>query len=105
MVSSSGGEAMSDLLFAPSSLLSPSQHHFDSLCHSVIIISTVRSNKEYLEMDKRFSLGFLSNPKRFNVSITRAQAGCIIVGDPEILALDPMWRREPRLSLVGARTR
>lgn len=32
----------------------------------IIIISTVRSNKQYLEFDKRFALGFLSNPKRFN---------------------------------------
>lgn len=59
-----------------------------------IIMSTVRSNRSFLEMDKRFSLGFRSNPKRFNVAITRAQAGLIIVGDPDILALDPPWRRE-----------
>lgn len=44
------------------------------LPRSVIIISTVRCDKEYLEVDKRFSLGFLSIPKRFNVAITRAQA-------------------------------
>ncbi|ORY92487.1 P-loop containing nucleoside triphosphate hydrolase protein [Leucosporidium creatinivorum] len=70
-----------------------STEQFQGQERSVIIISTVRSNKEYLEVDKRFSLGFLSNPKRFNVAITRAQAGLIIVGDPEILALDPLWRR------------
>lgn len=30
----------------------------------IIIISTVRSTKkEYLDMDKEFSLGFLDNPK------------------------------------------
>ena len=75
-----------------------STEQFQGQERAVMIISTVRSNKEYLELDKRFSLGFLSNPKRFNVSLTRAQAGCIIVGDPEILALDPLWRRESFLS-------
>lgn len=57
-----------------------------------MIISTVRSNKAYLETDKRFALGFLSSEKRFNVAVTRAQAGLIIIGDPDILALEPLWR-------------
>ncbi|GAA6038812.1 hypothetical protein JCM8097_002907 [Rhodosporidiobolus ruineniae] len=60
---------------------------------TVIIMSTVRSNQEYLDHDKRFALGFIDSPKRFNVSVTRAQAGLIIVGDPAVLALDAMWRR------------
>ena len=29
----------------------------------IIIISTVRSNKEYLKIDSQFRLGFLKNPK------------------------------------------
>jgi helicase MOV-10 len=59
----------------------------------MIIISTVRSNEEYLEHDKTFALGFLSDEKRLNVALTRAQAGLIVVGNPEILALDPLWRK------------
>lgn len=57
-------------------------------------MSTVRSHKEHLEHDERFALGFLGNEKRFNVAVTRAQAGLIVVGDPDILSLDPLWRRE-----------
>ena len=29
----------------------------------IIVISTVRSNREYLKMDSKFCLGFLKNPK------------------------------------------
>ena len=39
----------------------------------VIILSAVRSQPELLEQDARHSLGFLSNVKRFNVAVTRAQ--------------------------------
>ncbi|KAJ7434430.1 P-loop containing nucleoside triphosphate hydrolase protein [Mycena galericulata] len=58
----------------------------------VIIMSTVRSNTNYVESDIRRTLGFVANPKRFNVAITRAQALLIVIGNPDILALDPLWR-------------
>ena len=32
----------------------------------VIIISTVRSSKEFVEYDLRHTLGFVANPRRFN---------------------------------------
>ncbi|KAK7676351.1 hypothetical protein QCA50_020692 [Cerrena zonata] len=58
----------------------------------VIIISTVRSSKEYIEYDLRHTLGFVASPRRFNVAVTRAQALLIIVGDPSVISLDPLWR-------------
>ncbi|GAA5889228.1 hypothetical protein JCM8208_007808 [Rhodotorula glutinis] len=60
---------------------------------SVIIISTVRSNEANLAHDARFALGFISHPKRLNVALTRAQAALIVVGNPEVLAADPSWRK------------
>lgn len=58
----------------------------------VIIISTVRSSREFVEYDLRHTLGFVASPRRFNVAVTRAQALLIVVGDPHVLSLDPLWR-------------
>ena len=58
----------------------------------MIIISTVRSRTEYLAFDEKHKLGFLSNPKRFNVAITRAQALLIVIGNPYLLEHDEHWK-------------
>lgn len=39
-----------------------------------IIVSTVRSKSEEMGFDRKFRLGFVKEPKRFNVIMTRAQA-------------------------------
>ena len=52
----------------------------------VIIVSTVRSNPEFVNLDLKHRLGFLADAKRFNVSITRSRALLIIVGNPFILS-------------------
>jgi len=59
----------------------------------VIIISTVRSNSRYITYDNKYRLGFLSNPKRLNVAISRAQSLLIIVGNAQLLATnDITWK-------------
>lgn len=88
----------------------------------VIIITTVRSSRDYINYDLRYTLGFVANPRRFNgalcytvvperlyhvsysylrsflfcllstVAVTRAKALLLIVGDPMVLGLDPLWR-------------
>jgi len=58
----------------------------------VIIISTVRSNTEFVASDIRRALGFVANKSRMNVALTRAQALLIVVGNPVVLSLDPLWR-------------
>ncbi|NXK28851.1 M10L1 helicase, partial [Arenaria interpres] len=58
--------------------------------YMVIILSTVRSHEDLLADDKSH-LGFLSNPKRFNVAVTRAKALLIVVGNPHVLVKDPCF--------------
>ncbi|PVF97087.1 P-loop containing nucleoside triphosphate hydrolase protein [Serendipita vermifera] len=58
----------------------------------IIILSTVRSSLEFVQSDIHHTLGFVAHPRRFNVAITRAQALLVVIGDPRVLSLDPLWR-------------
>ncbi|PBK87849.1 hypothetical protein ARMGADRAFT_1034458 [Armillaria gallica] len=57
----------------------------------VIIISTVRSSKDFIEYDLRHTLEFVANPRRFNAAVTRAKPLLVIIGDPTVLSIDPLW--------------
>ena len=46
----------------------------------------MRSSDDLFIEDMRKQVGFVSNPKRFNVAISRAQALLIVVGNPHLLA-------------------
>ncbi|XP_017673748.1 PREDICTED: RNA helicase Mov10l1 isoform X4 [Lepidothrix coronata] len=58
--------------------------------YTAIILSTVRSQEDLID-DEKYCLGFLCNPKRFNVAITRAKALLIVVGNPHVLVKDPCF--------------
>jgi superfamily I DNA and/or RNA helicase len=62
----------------------------------VIIMSAVRSSADWSDVDIRHSLGFLHDPRRFNVAITRAMSLLIVVGSPTILRSDHNW-----MALIG----
>lgn len=50
----------------------------------IIIFSCVRSNEHQ-------GIGFLNDPRRLNVALTRAKFGIIIVGNPKVLSKQPIW--------------
>lgn len=62
-----------------------SVEQFQGQEREVIIISTVRSTIKHNEFDRVHQLGFLSNPRRFNVAITRAKSLLILIGNPHII--------------------
>ncbi|KAI8771706.1 helicase Mov10l1, partial [Biomphalaria glabrata] len=70
-----------------------SVEEFQGQEQQVIILSCVRSNEKLIGADIRHSLGFLCNPKRLNVSITRAISLLIIVGNPYVLVQDHHWNQ------------
>ncbi|PIA14905.1 ATP-dependent helicase NAM7 [Coemansia reversa NRRL 1564] len=49
-----------------------------------IIVSCVRNNEHQ-------GIGFLSDPRRLNVALTRAKYGIIILGSPKVLSRNPLW--------------
>ncbi|XP_070541842.1 regulator of nonsense transcripts 1-like [Ptychodera flava] len=49
-----------------------------------IILSCVRANEHQ-------GIGFLNDPRRLNVALTRAKFGNIIVGNPKVLSKQPLW--------------
>ncbi|XP_004689698.1 PREDICTED: putative helicase MOV-10 isoform X2 [Condylura cristata] len=68
-----------------------SVEEFQGQERSVILVSTVRSSQTFVQLDLDFKLGFLKNPKRFNVAVTRAKALLVVVGNPLLLGHDPDW--------------
>jgi regulator of nonsense transcripts 1 len=49
-----------------------------------IVMSCVRSNDDQ-------GIGFLNDPRRLNVALTRAKYGLVILGSPKVLARTPLW--------------
>lgn len=49
-----------------------------------VIVSCVRSNEHQ-------GIGFLSDPRRLNVALTRAKYGVVILGNPKVLSKQPLW--------------
>jgi regulator of nonsense transcripts 1 len=49
-----------------------------------ILVSCVRSSETQ-------GIGFLSDPRRLNVALTRARLGIIVMGNPRVLSKNPLW--------------
>jgi regulator of nonsense transcripts 1 len=49
-----------------------------------IVLSCVRSNDHQ-------GIGFLNDPRRLNVALTRAKFGLVVLGNPKVLSKHPLW--------------
>ncbi|RWW90321.1 hypothetical protein BHE74_00000543 [Ensete ventricosum] len=60
-----------------------------------IILSCVRSNEHQvthvLNTQSHGGIGFLNDPRRLNVALTRARYGIVILGNPKVLSKQPLW--------------
>lgn len=50
----------------------------------IILVSCVRSSESQ-------GIGFLSDPRRLNVALTRARLGLVLLGNPRVLSKNPLW--------------
>ncbi|KAL6721468.1 hypothetical protein ACLMJK_000571 [Lecanora helva] len=64
---------------------------FQGLESRFVIICTTRARKRFLEEDNMRGIGIINEKKKFNVAVTRAKEGLIVIGNPCILADDPSW--------------
>lgn len=65
---------------------------YQGLEHRISIISTVRSSRSFLAVDAKRGMGLVFERKRLCVAISRAMEALIIVGNANLLKVDPYWR-------------
>ena len=64
---------------------------FQGLESTLVIICTTRARDRFIDQDIARGLGVIHEPRRFNVAITRAKKGLIVIGNPHLLATDNCW--------------
>ncbi|KLJ10076.1 hypothetical protein EMPG_14514 [Blastomyces silverae] len=70
---------------------------FQGLETRFLIICTTRTRAEmrFIEQDQSFGLGLVGERRRFNMAMTRAKEGLIVIGSPDVLvgvSKDESWR-------------
>jgi hypothetical protein len=65
---------------------------YQAVEYDVIILSCTRSTEAFVAHDSEHRMGILGQPKRSNVALTRAQYLFIVVGHPDVLIKDIVWR-------------
>jgi len=64
---------------------------FQGLESRLVILCTTRVRSRFVDGDRAGGSGIINEAKLFNVAITRAKEGLIVIGNPYTLATDPDW--------------
>lgn len=64
---------------------------FQGLESPVVIICTTRARTRFLADDRARGTGLVGEPRKFNVALTRAMEGLVVIGNPWVLGTDPCW--------------
>ncbi|KAF2163643.1 hypothetical protein M409DRAFT_25831 [Zasmidium cellare ATCC 36951] len=64
---------------------------FQGLESRLVIICTTRTRDRFIDQDLARGLGVIHEPRRFNVALTRAKEGLIVIGNPHVLGQDENW--------------
>ncbi|KAK0884904.1 hypothetical protein LTR87_001302 [Friedmanniomyces endolithicus] len=64
---------------------------FQGLESRLVIFCTTRTRDRFLEQDAARGLGVINEPRRYNVAMTRAKEGLVVIGNPAVLAQDSCW--------------
>lgn len=64
---------------------------FQGLESRFVIICTTRARKRFLKTDEARGVGIVHDEKKFNVAITRAKQGLIVIGNPLVLETSSCW--------------
>ncbi|KXT13835.1 hypothetical protein AC579_32 [Pseudocercospora musae] len=64
---------------------------FQGLESRLVILCTTRTRDRFINQDMARGLGVIHEPRRFNVALTRAKQGLIVIGNPDVLDLDENW--------------
>ena len=65
---------------------------FQGLEFKCVIICTTRSSWKFIPDDIKRGMGMIGQKRKFNVAVTRAQQGLIVIGNPFVLEKDPVWK-------------
>ncbi|CAK3750563.1 helicase Mov10l1 [Lecanosticta acicola] len=64
---------------------------FQGLESRLFILCTTRARDRFVDQDIARGLGIIFEPRRFNMALTRAKEGLIVIGNPEVLMQDENW--------------
>lgn len=64
---------------------------YQGLEFKLVIVCTTRTRDRFIDQDLARGLGVIHEPRRFNVALTRAMQGLIVLGNPTVLSQDENW--------------